>query len=124
MCYLWCPDIRCVQPSLPAKPLDGPHVSCTHSVEGPEGLPLKVLHSLPASHGHPDGNQCQHDPIGVVGPGGTDGSEGGGGGGGATGGDSTGAAGGVAGGAFGGVAGGVVGGTAGGSAGGSGGSTK
>ena len=123
MCYLWCPDIRCVQPSLPAKPLDGPHVSCTHSVEGPEGLPLKVLHSLPASHGHPDGNQCQHDPIGVVGPGGTDGSDGGGGGG-ATGGDSTGAAGGVAGGAFGGVAGGVVGGTAGGSAGGSGGSTK
>ena len=112
-----------MQPSLPAKPLDGPHVSCTHSVEGPEGLPLKVLHSLPASHGHPDGNQCQHDPIGVVGPGGTDGSDGGGGGG-ATGGDSMGAAGGVAGGAFGGVAGGVVGGTAGGSAGGSGGSIK
>ena len=107
MCYLWCPEIRRAQPSLPAKPLDGPHVSCTHSVEGPNGLPLKVLQSLPASHGHPDGNQCQHDPMGVVGPGGTDGSEGGGGGG---------ACGGVEGGARGGIPGGVAGGVTGGAA--------
>ena len=76
-------------------------------MEGPNGLPLKVLHSLPASHGHPDGNQCQHDPMGVVGPGGTDGSEGGGGGG---------ACGGVEGGARGGIPGGVAGGVTGGAA--------
>ena len=110
------PAIRAVQPSLPGKPLNGPQVSSTHRPVGPLPVPLKLWQLLPGKHGQPLGYQCQHDPIGDVGAGGREGSEGGGGGG-VNGGDSSGTAGGADGGAAGGVPGGVPGGVSGGSSG-------
>ena len=106
------PLTRDVQPLFPAKPFDAPLVSCSHAVDGGAPLPL----------GQPDGYQCQHDPIGLVGPEGTAGANGsvGGGGGGSIGGGGDKSRGG-AGGALGGgeVGGGVDGGSFGGSVGGS-----
>ena len=67
--HVFWPACRDTQPALPGKPFAAPHVSCCHAVDGGAPLPL----------GQPDGYQCQHEPIGLVGPGATPGGDGGGG---------------------------------------------
>jgi hypothetical protein len=101
--HVFWPVCRDAQPLLPPKPFCGPHVSCCHAVDGGAPLPL----------GQPEGYQCQHVAIGLVGPGATLGGGGDGGGGGGTpggSGNSSGGGGGGVGGVEGGGGGGGVGG--------------